>query len=62
MHVTINLDYCVGSGLCEASCPEVFEVRDYAHVLVDPVPDELHAAVREAAANCPTEAIEIREN
>lgn len=61
MRVTINEDYCVGSGVCEMTCPEVFEVEDMAHVKVDPVPPEHHQAVREAAMGCPTEAIEVSE-
>jgi len=59
MHVTLNEDYCVGSGLCEQTCPEVFDVDIVAHVKVDPVPEHLEEAVRQAAANCPTEAIEL---
>ncbi|HLU30817.1 MAG TPA: ferredoxin, partial [Acidimicrobiia bacterium] len=50
---------CVGSGLCEQTCPEVFDVDIVAHVKVDPVPEHLEEAVRQAAANCPTEAIEL---
>ncbi|HEX2153836.1 MAG TPA: ferredoxin [Acidimicrobiia bacterium] len=59
MRATINEDYCVGSGLCEMICPEVFEVRDVSHVKIDPIPPEHEEAVRRAAASCPTEAIEL---
>lgn len=59
MRVTINEDYCVGSGLCEMTCPEVFEVRDMARVKVDPIPAEWEESAREAARGCPTEAIEL---
>jgi ferredoxin len=61
MRVTINAEYCVGSGVCEMTCPEVFEVCDIAHVKMDPVSPEYEEAVREAAAGCPTEAIEVSE-
>lgn len=61
MHVTIDEDSCVGSGVCEMTCPEVFEVRDIAHVLVDPIPSDYHQAVREAALGCPTEAIRLSD-
>lgn len=61
MHVTINPDYCVGSGVCEMTCPQVFEVRDIAHVKLDPIPPEFEEAVLEAAAGCPTEAIQVME-
>lgn len=60
--MTVNPDYCVGSGLCEMTCPEVFEVRDIAHVKVDPVPPEWQEAVQEAARGCPTEAIGVEQS
>jgi len=50
-------------GVCEGLVPEVFslETEPYAVVLLDPVPEELEDAVREAAENCPEGAIEIVE-
>lgn len=60
MRVTVN-DNCQGCGICESKAPEVFEVTDegVARVLVESVPAELEDAVRDAAYDCPTEAVEI---
>ncbi|MCZ4653864.1 ferredoxin [Gordonia amicalis] len=60
MKVTVN-DNCQGCGICEATAPDVFAVGDdgVAHVLLEEIPAELEAAVKEAMEECPTEAIEI---
>jgi ferredoxin len=60
--IVIN-DRCTGCGLCVDACPEVFEfdAEALARVKVDVVPAEAEAACRDAAGNCPVEAIEIEE-
>ncbi|MCR8899758.1 ferredoxin [Gordonia sp. GONU] len=60
MKVTVN-DNCQGCGICEATAPDVFAVSDdgVAQVLLEEIPAELEAAVKEAMEECPTEAIEI---
>ena len=51
-------DTCTACGLCVDTCPEVFEMGDdLAQVIVDDVPAEHEDAVREAAEECPVEAI-----
>lgn len=62
MRVSISAD-CQGCGLCEATAPDIFEItpEGVARVLVDTVPPELEQSVREAADDCPTEAIEISD-
>ena len=51
---------CILSGTCEALVPTLFEVDDDgAHVLLDPVPDELLAAARDAADQCPSRALKV---
>ena len=61
MKVTVN-DECVACGLCADDCPDVFELEDEkATVKVDVVPAELEQAVRDAAEDCPVEAIVIEE-
>lgn len=63
MKVTVDKDLCIGCGACEVTCPEVFEVGDdgVARVKLEPVPQKLEEAVREAAEDCPVEAIFIEE-
>ncbi len=63
MKVKVVEDLCIGCGICEGIAPEVFslETEPYAVVLLDPVPEEFHAATREAAEACPEAAIVIEE-
>ncbi len=61
MRIRIN-DDCTACGICEDTCPDVFELGDEkATVKMNPVPEEYHVACREAAEECPCEAIEITE-
>jgi ferredoxin len=59
MKVRVDPDVCVGTGSCEAICPQVFEVGDegVSIVKVNVVPPEHEAAVRKAIENCPVDAI-----
>lgn len=51
-------DSCTACGLCVDTCPEVFSMgTDIAEVIVDVVPAEFEEATREAADDCPVEAI-----
>nr|MBC8228021.1 ferredoxin [bacterium] len=60
MKVTIDEDACTSCGLCEDTCPDVFELGDeIAEVKVDVVPEELEDDCKQAAEECPTEAIII---
>ena len=62
MKVTVT-DDCIACGLCCDTCPEVFEMADeFAEVLVDQVPEEAEDSCRQAAEDCPTEAIIIEED
>lgn len=61
MKISVN-EECILCGLCEDICPEVFEMgEEVAVVKLDPVPSEYREKCREAAEECPTEAIEIEE-
>ncbi|PZG15262.1 ferredoxin [Nonomuraea aridisoli] len=65
MKVTVDEDKCCGAGQCVLLAPDVFDQRedDGIVVLLDAAPpEELHAAVREAAAVCPAAAIDVDEN
>ncbi len=55
-------DLCGGHGVCTVLCPEVFVLEDagYARAVVQEVPVEHEAAVREAEIRCPTRAIRVQ--
>ena len=57
----IDREVCIGSGNCVRFAGEVFDQDAEAIVVLlqdEPAP-ELHEAVRQAAAGCPTGAIEV---
>ena len=60
MNPSINADECIGCGLCEEICPDVFEMGDdgLAHVK-EGANCEAAGCCQEAADSCPTEAISL---
>lgn len=50
---------CIGCGLCEETCPEVFSMTDegVAKAVETEVPTELEGAAAEAKNGCPVGAI-----
>lgn len=61
MKVSIN-DECTACGICEEICPEVFELgEEKAEVKVNPIPEQYEEECREAAEECPSDAIKISE-
>ena len=56
--VTVDASTCVGCGLCESNCPEVFKIQDdnIAHVLKG---DCKSCNLKEVAEQCPVEAIKV---
>ena len=63
MKVTITSN-CMGDRNCNNLCPEVFQYDEdelKSQIKVDPVPDHLKDVVRQAAAECGADAIEIEE-
>ncbi len=62
MKVTVEQARCVSAGNCVAHAPDVFDQDedDGSVVLLDETPSgELAAAVREAVAACPAQAIHV---
>ena len=60
MKAYVDQETCTGCGLCPDICPEVFRLEgDKAHVYVDTVPQEVEERCRDAALQCPVEAISI---
>jgi ferredoxin len=62
MKANVNPDLCSATGLCQQTCPEVFELKNgVSTVKVDKVPPGAEQSCRQAAGDCPTEAISIEE-
>ena len=57
----IDEDTCTGCGVCEESCPEVFEVDEVAMIKEDADFNEFEEEIKEAVEECPTEAIQYEE-
>ncbi len=64
MKVRVDPEICAGFGICVGLCPEVFELHEhgYAIVLVGEVPPEHQDMVRQAARQCPSNAISVSED
>jgi ferredoxin len=63
MKASVDKDLCASCGVCVEVCPDVFEMDadEKAQSKVDVVPAEAEDACREAADQCPTEAITIED-
>lgn len=62
MKVSVDADLCTGCELCVETCPDVFEMdADIAVVKTEQVPDDAEDSARQAADECPVEAITVEE-
>lgn len=62
MKAKVDADVCTGCELCVDTCPDVFEMKNGVAVAkVAVVPPSAEDACRDAASNCPVEAIKIEE-
>ncbi len=63
MKAFVDHDTCLGCGICEGICPDVFSLgsEPYATVILNPIPEKFWLAVKDAVEQCPEEAISIEE-
>lgn len=62
MKATVNIELCVGCGLCADTCPESFVMEeDKAKVKANPLPCSSLECCKKVKEDCPTEAIDIEE-
>jgi ferredoxin len=61
MKISVDRNLCEGNGVCVGMAPDVFDLDydDYVHVLIDPIPDERVAILRQVARTCPRSAIKL---
>ena len=58
MKISVDAEACSGCELCVSSCPDLFEMDgDVAKAKVDVVPDGGEECAKQAAEDCPVEAI-----
>jgi len=62
MRVEVDPDLCIACGVCVELCPEVFIMSGDIAVASHPELCESEGCCDEAAAACPTEAINIYGN
>jgi ferredoxin len=62
MRATVDADLCTGCELCTETCPEIFEMQgEVAVTSVDVIPVDAVECARQAAEECPVEAIALEE-
>jgi ferredoxin len=63
MQISVDRERCTGHGRCYMLAPEVFDADEDGHSAIrsELVPPGLEDAARRGAANCPEDAITIRE-
>ena len=64
MRVTVDLAVCEANAVCVGIAPDVFDLDDddVLHVLAASPPEDRWAAVRQAAALCPKQAITVTDD
>ena len=61
MKATVDQELCIGCGVCESVCPEVFQMNDEG--LAEAIEGKINQAdmenAKQAQTECPVEAITI---
>lgn len=61
MKAKVN-ENCIGCGLCNSICPQVFTMTDEGVATASSdISEEQEKSVRETADSCPVDAIEVEE-
>ena len=61
MNAKVN-ENCIGCGLCNSICPEVFAMTDEGVATAkNEIATDLEDSVHQAADSCPLDAIEVEE-
>lgn len=56
----VDAETCIGCGLCESTCPEVYKMEgDKAVVIGTAVPKAAEDCAKKAAEDCPVTAITV---
>lgn len=63
MRVEVDLDKCIGHGICESIADDVFEVQDDGTVLIhdNERPESDRERMQQAVMQCPAAALFLRE-
>jgi len=63
MKTIVDKELCIGCGLCEGICPDVYEMNDNdkSDVKVNPVSAEFEDCALEAESGCPVDAISHKD-
>jgi ferredoxin len=63
MRVEVDLDRCVGHGICESIAQDVFEVQDHGTVRIegDEQPESDRDRMQQAVTQCPAAALRVMD-
>lgn len=57
--ISVDASTCVGCGLCEQACPEVFKVEDGIAKVIGSYGKGCSCNLKEVVEQCPVEAIKV---